>query len=281
MAKPKPETATSLTTYLEAIKNLAGDGSLTYVFRGHESQRFKLRPSIFRTKWSKAYDAERSLIRTVVTKHPDDFSNDSNTFEKLVRMQHYGIPTRLLDVTHNTLVALYFACSNTDKSSININADVMMIGVKSEAIKSYDSDTVRCLTNLCHLSTPEKDIIKHHDRDQLKLCKKGGQRLIDFISQERPNFDPRIEPNDLKSFYLVDPKLSNPRIRSQSGAFIVFGLEPEITSSAKNYTIKRIRIPKEYKANIITELASIGIDKTAIYPSLETTAEIMMKKYEN
>lgn len=41
---------------------------------------------------------------------PNEFLG--NRFDSLVKMQHFGMPTRLLDTTTNPLVALYFACES-------------------------------------------------------------------------------------------------------------------------------------------------------------------------
>ncbi|WP_371929795.1 FRG domain-containing protein [Brevundimonas sp. C43] len=53
---------------------------------------------------------EHLLLRDLVAMHPAQFEADSSALEMLVRMQHYALPTRLLDASWNPLVALYFAC---------------------------------------------------------------------------------------------------------------------------------------------------------------------------
>ena len=45
-----------------------------------------------------------------------EFENLSH-LDKIVTMQHYGTPTRLLDLTSNSLNALYFACERNNASS--------------------------------------------------------------------------------------------------------------------------------------------------------------------
>ena len=81
-------------------------------FRGHSNSNWKLLPGLARQN-ADAYVENRLYYRfTSLGSHL--FPPNSTTWDILFLMQHYGIPTRLLDWTANFSVALYFAIKNCE-----------------------------------------------------------------------------------------------------------------------------------------------------------------------
>ena len=117
------------------------------LFRGQSNEEYELLPGIARGRGMSCertiFNDERNMIEMAKYKMPDVFRNDLTPLELLALLQHHGIPTRLLDVTENALVALYFACcSDFDKDGEVIvfkhsNKDVTNYPIMNAVADSY------------------------------------------------------------------------------------------------------------------------------------------------
>lgn len=145
---------TSVSEYLEVLKYIDSIRmsneylSTSLFFRGFTNSTWVDEPSIYRKDPSTGksnVDYEDKLYFEIISKCPDNFRNCQSALDHLVLMQHYGLPTRLLDVTENPLVALYFACANSDTIH---QSDGKVAIYETDDIKNYNSDTVAMLANL-------------------------------------------------------------------------------------------------------------------------------------
>lgn len=80
------------------------------IYRGMSDAEWKLTPSLGRCM-DLSYGQEFNLVNSFLALRPEAFQELNTNFEILSKMQHYGLPTRLLDFTTNPLIALFFACN--------------------------------------------------------------------------------------------------------------------------------------------------------------------------
>ncbi|MCZ8036493.1 MAG: FRG domain-containing protein [Novosphingobium sp.] len=254
---------------LFAIKKAPGTESF---YRGHHDATFELTPSLLRRwtdgSWKHLPDEDR-LCKEVLIAHHDEFQGDHYCFDRLVRMQHYGLPTRLLDISGNPLVALFFAC-HCDPKLMGTDGEVIIFRIDRDRVKYFDSDTVSCLANLSNLSHAQKNQIDLSLDLEAFNRQEVARRLLHHIRSEKSYFEACMKPDDLGSVLCVKAKRTNSRIKSQSGAFLLFGHEALLPEwGNEGIEVSRVKITD--KAKIMTQLDAININATTVYPSIEQT----------
>jgi hypothetical protein len=287
--EPRSYIAKFIEEILTVNKTIEKDREV--FFRGHsDAKNFKLEPSLLRTiDSSKPFeDNEHSLFWDLLTTEPRSFTEDATCFDILTRMQHYSLPTRLLDISSNPLTALYFACSENEDR----DGQVILFSIKKDHINYFDSDKASCLTNLAKLKKSQKiDLLKLIQECEakdppVKILKEehtekctSYSQFIHFIKQEKPYFKPKINIDDLKSVICVKGRLNQDRIIAQSGSFLIFGLNTEPFEDGNEiFNIHRITIPKEMKTEILKELDLLKINNRTIYPSMENSSKYIKDK---
>lgn len=267
---------TSVEGFVRKVFKVGCDADRTMYFRGHANKKtYLLQPSLYRNDgWKRS---EHSMFSELIATNPTEFVTDVSAFEKLVRMQHHSLPTRLLDITSNPLMALYFACDGSSET----DGEVIFLKVRNTEIKFFDSDTVSCLSNLTRLSPADKSAFDFTlaipEFNDAEPC----PRLLHFICQEKPYFQGCMNPADFSRILCVRTKMSNKRIAFQSGSFLLFGHNAQLPEAGTpEIEIERVAISALSKPKIMMELSQLNINVSTVYPLLDNSSRFTAEKYK-
>jgi hypothetical protein len=243
--------------------------------RGASKHYDRTEPSVFRSQ--KRQNSEKKLFDELLASQPSSFAEDVSTLDKLVRMQHHGLPTRLLDITSNPLMALYFAAEHQPED----DGEVVRFEFRETDVKYPDSDRAAVMANLARLTPAQRSqldtSLPKAEFNRLAAVRK----LLHFIKQEKSYFEASIEPRHVDSIMVVRGKQSNPRIIAQSGAFLLFGNNVSFENSRKGQDLRtrKWRIAASAKKRILNELDQLNVNIRTVYPSLQSSAEYISARH--
>ena len=156
---------TGINGVLQNINELKGHYGLpnrqipsVFYFRGESKDTWDLTPSVIRrlvANGSSLRDSEGEMLVDLRSRRAEDFIEADSALDQMVVAQHYGLPTRLLDVTHNPLVALFHA----SESSLDSDGRIHVFAVPRSLVKPFNSDTVSVITNFAGLRRGEQNLL--------------------------------------------------------------------------------------------------------------------------
>lgn len=280
---------TSIKTYIDTIMQLRSDPSCEeypnyqWFFRGQKDSTWSVEPSIFRND---GVAKEYELIQSALRQNPFDFRDSKTDFEILTKLQHYGLGTRLLDVTLNPLVALYFACEEQTEYTENRNGQYTkserdgIVFVKFAPWHAPDEMATRIAAAIPFFKIEEGYSIQSLLNDLI------GCRIISGNESEmlrNDNF--HLLTEYIQNSYFVLSSHSNERLIRQSGGFVLptslvikpCDLKVTETSSVEKahqhmnglFDSEVLIIPSKNKAAIREELDFFNINEATLFPELE------------
>lgn len=278
----RPQTQIeSVSDFVKHVVKWRLDGYAPTVFRGQRHYGWFSVPKLFRDD-NDIYSSEHLAVRDIVSMHPGEFEPDKTMFDRLVRMQHFGLPTRLLDVTTNPLVALWFA-TETSSNSDEFDGSVQALLIPKERQKYYDSDRVSCMANIANLTRKQKEklkesVLKYPNPEEFKN-EPVVDTLVFHIGMEKAHFRNAIIPGDLIRPVYVKPKMSNKRIIAQSGAFLLWGVVMDSSAFGSVIRQDRIWVDENDKGLIRKELDLLGINERTLFPEIDKSSKFITELY--
>jgi len=228
-------------------------------FRGEPdaAARTSLQPRLYRER-GKLKDIlyeERELrlefwrrgVQLIAEQRPAD------KWERYFLMQHYGVPSRLLDWSDGSLVALYFAvCEDKNDRTDAQQAAVYILDPRWLSERAFEQWPTRAKDRPHGVALPDWDEAKEYLPEELDNKRLGPELPL-----------------------CIDPTHVARRVAAQRSRFVVFGRKRDglrtLCGDGRDKTtgLACIRIRRSSARSIRRELAMAGISESTIFPHLE------------
>lgn len=213
-------------------------------YRGQSNAEYSLLPSLFRNK--KGIDKEKVIFNTYrkLSQHLKD--SHQNEWNLLIDMQHYFVPTRLLDWSESLGVALFFAVTNHQDDS-----NIALFLLDPIELNLYSSKAAIPIV-------PEENM---------------GLSYIENYINKIPF--PPMYPIAIKSQYI------NNRIMAQRGMFTIHGDNLEDIEKLCPKAVKKIVISKSVIPEIKEFLEFANINEFTVFPDLHGISNYIRSLFYN
>lgn len=228
--------------------------------RGTGKTSYKLLPTLYRHNVIQTVDKLEQLERNLMMRFQQrsiPFMTRSlvDHWDSLFFMQHYGIPTRLLDWTENPFIGLYFAIMSCPFSG-KLNGETTILSFSSDAAL-WILDPVAWNKHALRLQRFDRGILTPSDE-----ALQSYKPLTRF---------PEMNVHPL-AIYGVH---NSPRIVAQRGAFMIFGQSTQGMDDAyiqelfPASCLQKVVLTKDILPAMRNSILKNGITESVVFPDLE------------
>jgi len=268
MATVQKQQVRSLPEYLEFIEGAQARANQSFWYRGCGSSAHQLLPSLYRHRRLKTPDELADLERALMTRFrqrsiPYHSRSLVDDWDALFFMQHYGVPTRLLDWTENPLIALHFA---------------LMRAVRAKTKSGRQTYLTDAAVWMLDPVAWNRHALQHVSFDGGVLSP-GDEAIKSY----RPTPSFAGMHNQPVALYGAH---NSTRIVAQQGVFTIFGrdttqMEQVFTSdNFPPHCLTKIIVRKSLILRLRRALLSHGITESAVFPDLEGLAREIKRIFD-